>query len=129
MKTLKQLATEQVTQDAKQYDFIANNLEDWIKTYEKELKEVKQALLKGRLYLGVESVSASGMSRIIKIKYIKDNQLHGVSDLIYKLAGCDKNRRIKGCGMDMLFSAQYNLFVTLCPKMRYQDKMSRYNDL
>lgn len=129
MKTLKQLAAEQVKQDSKQYDFIANNQETWIESQEKHLKEVKEALLKGRLYLGVESVSKSGMSRTIKIKYIKDNKLHGVGDLIYKIAGCDKNRRIKGCGMDMLFAAQYNLFVTLCPRLRYQDKMPRYNEL
>lgn len=129
MQTIKQLAAEQVKQDAKKYDFIASNMESWIKTQEKHLKEVKEAILKGRLYLGVESVSASGMSRVIKIKYIKNNKLHGVNDLIYKIAGCDKNRRIGGCGMDMLFAAQYNLFTTLCPRLRYQDKMPRYNEL
>lgn len=129
MQTLQALAIEQVEQDAKQYDFIANNKEHWVESQTKHLQEVKQAILKGRLYIGVESVSASGMSRVIKIKYIKGNKLQGVDDLVYKIAGCDKNNRITGCGMDMLFAAQYNLFVTLCPRMRYQDKMPRYNEL
>ena len=110
-----------------------------MKTVEKEynlnlydmehLLEVRQAILAGRLYLGVESVSKSGMSRVIKIKYIKNNDLHGVCGFVYKIAGCDKNHRIGGCGMNMLFAAQYNLFKSLCPKLRYQDKMPRYNEL
>jgi len=54
---------------------------------------------------------------------------NGAPCFIYKLAGCDKNRRISGCGMDMLFAAQYNLFRALCPGKRYQDSMARYNSL
>ncbi len=94
------------------------------------LTRVKKSLLNGRYYTGVTSVSRSGMSRTIEIKYIYKNELRSVPDFIYKIAGCDKNKRINGCGMDMLFSAQYNLFQTLTSKrMRYQDKMTRYNSL
>jgi len=94
-----------------------------------ELQNIKNALLAGRYYTCVERVSASGMSRVIKIAYIKNNKLHGVSSDIYKLAGCNKNGSISGCGMDMLFAAQYDLFRTLCPRHRYQDKMPSYNSL
>lgn len=129
MKTLKQIAIEQHKKDAKQYSWMEEGDQQWISSNLEELQNVKNAILKGRLYLGVDSVSSSGMSRTIVIKYIKNNHLHAVSDLIYQLAGCDKNRRIRGCGMDMLFAAQYNLFVTLCPRLRYQDRMPRYNQL
>ena len=95
----------------------------------KEVQAIRKALLNGRFYMGVESVSASGMSRIIKIKFIDDNELHGVTGSIYRLAGCDKNRRISGCGMDMLFHAQYNLFQAICPDKTYQRDMKRYNQL
>lgn len=93
------------------------------------LLEVRKALLKGRYYTGVESVSKSGMSRVIAIRWIKDNELYYAPDFIYKLAGCDRNNRIGGCGMDMLFAAQYNLFQSLCPRHRYQDSMQRYRSL
>ncbi len=93
------------------------------------LSDVKDSLLNDRYYTGVDSVSASGMSRTISIKFIKNNRLYSVPDYVYKMAGCDKNQRISGCGMDMLFAAQYNLFQTLCPNHRYQSKMSRYGQL
>jgi hypothetical protein len=95
----------------------------------KHLTNFAEALVKGRYYTAVESVSRSGMSRTIAIAIIKNNELHGAPGFIYKLAGCDKNRRISGCGMDMLFAAQYNLFRALCPGKRYQDSMKRYNSL
>ena len=88
------------------------------------------ALLKGRFYIGVRSVSKSGMSRELAMAYVdKYGVLQEVWPAVYSLAGCDKNKRIKGCGMDMCFAAQYDLFHILCPKMRYQDKMPRYNHL
>lgn len=130
MKHLLELATKEAKELQKQYDWLNDdNLNGHIDYEYKQLLAVRKALLDGRLYLGVESVSASDMSRIIKIKYVSDNKLHNVVDLVYKIAGCDKNHRISGCGMDMLFHAQYNLFVTLCPKMDYTKKMPRYNSL
>jgi len=130
MKHLIALAEKFVAADLKRYDWMKEeNKQAYIESYVKELKAVRKALLNGKYYTCVESVSSSGMSRIIKICYIDNNTLYGVSDEIYQLAGCDKNHRISGCGMDMLFAAQYNLFVTLCPNMRYQDKMKRYNTI
>lgn len=130
MKHLIKLAEEQFKADLKRYDWMKESDKDrWVESNLQELKAVRKALLNGRYYTGVESVSSSGMSRVIKIAYIDNNKLHHVTDEIYKLAGCDKNHRISGCGMDMLFHAQYNLFRTLCPNLRYQDKMKRYNSL
>jgi hypothetical protein len=130
MKHLNALAEQMTNNDFKQYSWMKEeNRQAYFDNNLKELKAVRKALLSGRYYTDVESVSSSGMSRIIKIAYIADNKLHGVGDDIYKLAGCDKNHRISGCGMDMLFHAQYNLFQALCPDKRYQDAMRRYNNL
>jgi len=133
MKTTKhiiKLATVQAKKDIKESTYYSDSDLDWLtENNAKHFTEVKEALLNGRYYTGVEKVSSSGMSRTIKIKYIKNNKLHGVSMDIYSMAGCDKNQRISGCGMDMLFAAQYNLFLTLCPNLRYQDKMQQYNNL
>jgi len=92
---------------------------------------VRNAILKGRFYIGVRSVAKSGMSRELAMAYVdkKYGVLQEVWPAVYSLAGCDKNKRIKGCGMDMCFAAQYELFQILCPKMRYQDKMPSYNHL
>ena len=108
-----------------------NNRYDSIEYIERELTDLKNALLKGRYYTGVDSVARSGMSRVISIGWIKDNHFKRAPHFVYKLAGCDVNRRISGCGMDMLFAAQYNLFTQLCDSKRlpYQKHMERYNDI
>lgn len=96
----------------------------------RELTQIKNAMLNGRFYIRVESVSRTGMSRVVSMAYIHQNKLiHIHQKAILGLAGCDKNGRIGGCGMDMLFAAQYNLFASLCPNHRYQDSMRRYNEL
>jgi len=117
-KYLLQLATK-----------ISNNVENIDYIY-KELLNIKEALLKGRYYTGVKTVSRNGMSRTIIMGYIKHNKFHKIHNLeIKKLATVNKNDRIRGCGMDMLFAAQYNLFVTLCPNHKYQTSMKPYNIL
>ena len=94
------------------------------------LTEVRHALLKGRFYIGVRSVAKSGASRVLSMAFVdKYEVIQEVWPAVYRLAGCDKNKRIKGGGMDMCFAAQYDLFHILCPKMRYQDKMPRYRHL
>ena len=97
------------------------------------LTKIKNALLNGRFYAGVKNVSSSGMSRIITLAYIYKNKLHTIRDeQILSLAGCDKNGRISGCGMDMLFHAQYTLFHNLhktYKQAHYQKRMKRYNNL
>lgn len=127
---LTAIAEKIVAADYKQYSWMnKEHHANYVQSELKELVAVKTALLSGHYYTGVVSVAKSGMSRIIKIAYIENNKLCGVSDSVYKMAGCDKNHRISGCGMDMLFHAQYNLFVTLCPEYKYQDMMQRYNSL
>lgn len=97
---------------------------------EDHLRDVRQALLKGRFYIGVRSVSKSGMSRVLAMAYVdKYGDLQEVWPVVYKLAGCDKNNRIKGTGMNMCFAAQQDLFQELCPNMWNQGKMPRYNHL
>ena len=123
-KHITELATKLHEQDCKD-----TNYPTGIETYEFTLNNLKSALLDGRYYTRVESVASSGMSRTIKIGYIKNNRFYNVcDDQILRLAGCDKNGRISGCGMDMLFAAQYNLFQALCPRHRYQDAMKQYNN-
>tara|TARA_R100000231_G_scaffold26276_3_gene23809 strand:- start:8288 stop:8695 length:408 start_codon:yes stop_codon:yes gene_type:complete len=107
-----------------------NKLTQW---NSEELTRIKNALLRGRFYCGVDSVSKSGMSRKIRLAYIYKNKLRKITDpYILKLAGCDKNGRISGCGMDMLFKAQYNLFQNLhrsYKEAHYQKRMPSYNNL
>lgn len=98
-----------------------------------ELTRIKNALLKGKFYASVESVSKSGMSRTIKLAYIYKNKLHKISDKeILSLAGVSSAGRISGCGMDMLFHAQYTLFHNLHKSYKqahYQKRMPQYNTL
>ena len=105
---------------------------DYIGYYYSELLRIKNALLKGNFYAGVKSVSRSGMSRIIKLGYTYKNKLISIRDpKILALACCDKNGKISGCGMDMLFHAQYTLFHNLHANYKrasYQTRMKNYND-
>lgn len=101
-----------------------------VESLQDHLIDVRKAILKGRFYMGVRSVAKSGMSRTIAMALVdKYGELQEVWPAVYSLAGCDKNNRIKGGGMDMCFAAHYNLFQNLCPDMRYQDKMPRYKYL
>ena len=106
-----------------------NRLTEWTA---KDLTQIKNALLNGRFYCGVDSVSKSGMSRKIRLAYIYRNKLRRITNpFILNLAGCDKNGRISGCGMDMLFHAQYTLFQNLhrsYKEAHYQKRMPSYNN-
>ena len=129
-KSILKLANEQFDFDLKQYSYMKEEMRtDYVQDNARNLTHLKDAILNGNYYTRVDKVSPSGMSRTIEIGYIRKNKLFKVDDFVYKLAGCDKNQRISGCGMDMLFAAQYNLFQKLCPNMRYQDKMKQYNYL
>ncbi len=123
------LAEKFTDDDFKRYDWMKEeNRQHYLDNNLEHLQAVKRALLDGRFYIRVDSVAKSGMSRTISIAYIDDNKLHHVQDEIYKLAGCNSQRRISGCGMDMLFAAQYNLWHHLCSELPYQ-QMPRYNSL
>ena len=95
-----------------------------------ELTRIKKALYKGNFYMRVDSVSKSGMSRKIQFAYTYKNKIVSVSNKhILKLAGCAKDGRISGCGMDMLFHAQYTLFINLhssYKKANYSKNMNQY---
>ena len=101
--------------------------------YLAQFKQILKAMKSGRFYAGVESVSRSGMSRKIKLGYVIKNKLfHIQNPLILALAGVDKNGRISGCGMDMLYHAQYCLFHALhksYKQAKYQTRMKTYNAL
>jgi len=98
-----------------------------------ELTRIKNALLNGKFYAGVVSVSRSGMSRKIKLAYVYKNELRKIRDpQILKLAGVNSKGSISGCGMDMLFHAQYTLFHNLhtsYKKAHYQRRMPQYKEL
>lgn len=101
--------------------------------YYNELTRIKKALLNGRFYAGVMSVSRSGMSRKIKLAYTYKNKLHTIRDeKILALAGCNKDGKIGGCGMDMLFHSQYTLFQNLhrsYKEANYSKRLRAYNNI
>ena len=101
--------------------------------YYNELTRIKKALLTGRFYAGVMSVSSSGMSRKIKLAYTYKNKLNTIRDeKILALAGCNKDGKIGGCGMDMLFHSQYLLFNNLHrshTEANYSERMADYNNI
>ena len=133
-KHIKKIAFARAKKDIKKSNFWTdkdiNKLTEW---NAETLTKIKNALLNGRFYAGVKNVSSSGMSRIITLAYIYKNKLHTIRDeQILSLAGCSKDGRISGCGMDMLFHAQYTLFHNLhktYKQAHYQKRMKRYNNL
>jgi len=84
---------------------------------------------KSALYLSVDSVSRSGMSRTVSGYIIYDNSLYNITWILKELKILDKAGRIHGCGMDMLFEVSYSLFLELWPKQKYQDNLSRYRTI
>ena len=137
MKTTKHiinLANALVSEDLKNSNYWKEEDRTQLTKWKsEELTRIKNALLKGKFYAGVESVSKSGMSRTIKLAYIYKNKLHTIRDTeILSLAGVSANGRISGCGMDMLFHAQYTLFQNLHKSYKqahYQKRMAKYNNL
>ena len=98
----------------------------------RELTRIKNALLNGRFYAGVISVSSSGLSRKVKLGYIYKNELITIRDpKILKLAGVSPKGNISGCGMDMLFHAQYTLFQNLhtsYKRANYENRLKPYKN-
>ena len=89
-----------------------------------EIEEAKESLRKlinvgDTVYTIVRHVSASGMSRVIDLYIMKDNQPIRISFTAakllegydYKHEGC----KAGGCGMDMCFHLVYNLGRVLFP--------------
>jgi len=81
---------------------------------------------KDQLFLRVDTVSKSGMSRTIECAVIVGNDIINATYLLKELKILDKRGSIRGCGMDMLFEVSYQLFYILHPNKKYQSNLSRY---
>lgn len=125
-KHIKELSRELTKNEKPQYREMSK---DYIL---QELTRIKNALLNGRFYAGVVSVSRSGMSRKIKLAYVYKNELRTIRDpKLLKLAGVSSKGSISGCGMDMLFHAQYTLFHNLhtnYKRANYQNRLKPYKN-
>jgi len=132
-KRIQNLSLAMAKEDIKNSTFWTDkDLDQLTKWNVETLTKIKNALLNGRFYASVQSVSRSGMSRKIKLGYIYKNRMHIIRDKqILSLAGCNAKGSISGCGMDMLFQAQYNLFINLhnnYKEAHYQKRMKQYNN-
>jgi hypothetical protein len=92
----------------------------WVEHYTSVLEDLANAILRGRIYISVESVSRSGMSRVLRIRWIENNRICRLPDSMLHIFGCDKTGRITGCGMDMRFAAWYNAATAIFPKADYR---------
>ena len=95
------------------------------------LPSVKRALKNNAIWATVNHVSKSGMYRKISLYIIRKNRIYCLNYAFGKIFGdkyFNKTREvgISGCGMDMLFEANYRLFKAVFPKTPYQ-KYCRYN--
>ena len=86
---------------------------------------VKTALKRNAVYAKVDSVSRSGMSRKISLYIVYRNEIYCLNWGFGSIFGDRVDIKthdviIGGCGMDMLFEANYRLFKALCPRTKYQ---------
>ena len=110
-------------------------LMDWYGVNEWQAREmvnlapaVRRALKKNKILATVHTVAKSGMSRTISLYIIHHGTVKCLDFAYGKVYGDTVTRdqygdwvvRINGCGMDMLFEANYRLFRALCPRSRYQ---------
>lgn len=102
------------------------------KEVDRLMPAVKRALKKNAIYAKVDRVAKSGMSRHISLYIVHKNRIVCLNWAFGEIFGdsLNDNRevRINGCGMDMLFEANYRLFKFCCPKTPYQD-YCRYRSL
>lgn len=89
------------------------------------LSAVKRALKNNAIYIKLDSVAISGMSRNISMYIVYKNEIYCLNWAFGLIFGDRLNERnhevvMLGCGMDMLFEANYRLFRALCPQMSYQ---------
>lgn len=96
-----------------------------IESAKRLLPAVRRALKKNAIYATVHKVSKSGMSRTISLYIVHKNKIvclnWAFGDIFGDSITKDREVRINGCGMDMLFEANYRLFKHCCPKTPYQD--------
>ena len=94
------------------------------------LPSLQRALKNNKIYAKVDTVARSGMSRTITLGYIHKGGFINLNRTLFAKIYSDSGKmdlgrngggvRISGCGMDMLFEANYRLFRALCPKIAYQ---------
>lgn len=85
------------------------------------IAELKKFLIKNEtVYTVLRSVSRTGMSRVMDLFVMRDNQPHRITWSAAKALGWSystrpgsKGLKIGGCGMDMGFHAVYSLAGTL----------------
>lgn len=91
------------------------------KTNQKKLEalnQLKNVMLKckdKKCFVIVESVSSSGMSRVIHFVAItKNGDIYNLDGMIHNITGDNFDRnynglRVYGCGMDMIFNTLYSI--------------------
>ena len=94
-------------------------VELFISSAQRYIKAIKE----GRVICNIESVSASGMSRILKFLECSGNTKKGFyyynffklfKDLGFSSSRKTNGFRISGCGMDMVFHTNYTIIHQLC---------------
>lgn len=72
------IALNEFKKDIKQFDWIKESDQECrVSNVENTLADILLALKEDRFYVRVESVAKSGMSRVIALAYVKDNEIHG----------------------------------------------------
>lgn len=96
-------------------------------------KKIKRALITGKggqIAAFVVRVAPSGMSRIIRFKFV-DNKgnIYNIDHIVSQFVGTrtEDGVRVGGCGMDMIFASIYNFLSGLGVKDAY--KFARYTML
>jgi hypothetical protein len=93
-----------------------------VQQFTQSAKRYIKAIKQGRVICNIESVSASGMSRVLKFNECSGTIKKGFHFLnfwkLFKDLGFSENKnsqgfRISGCGMDMVFHTNYTIMHQL----------------
>ena len=112
----KNIAKELKLSNVEKYG--STDVQDFIRNAKRYIKAIKQ----GRVICVIESVSASGMSRVLKFNECSGSVKNGFRYLnfwkLFKDLGFSEARnsnafRINGCGMDMVFHTNYTIIHQL----------------
>ena len=116
---LEERAVEAVALFNKRYDYPDKTIKAVLKNkpqhqnailgFIETLVMIKDAIKESQFYAGIVSASASGMSRKLFLAFYSSNRLLELTEFGYYLAGCDKRRRMSGCGYDARDHALKNL--------------------
>tara|TARA_R110000822_G_scaffold302960_1_gene427480 strand:+ start:182 stop:610 length:429 start_codon:yes stop_codon:yes gene_type:complete len=96
----------------------SSEVDQFVQSAKRYIKAIKQ----GRVICNIESVSASGMSRVLKFNECNGSIKSGFRFLnfwkLFKDLGFAENKnsqgfRVSGCGMDMVFHTNYTIMHQL----------------